>query len=158
MHASAMHTRINVLRTAVTLFFSSLAVLPRVCVCARSCSLQDGIERQLTPPTPPPRRNPPSSTGTPSTGTAANTPVAAAAATAAATATAATAAAGTTSGSSVATTTITASCTTSANTSTTATSSSPASSSNGTNCYYTHASRGCCVDCAWSNHGTGTPV
>ncbi|KAL0102109.1 hypothetical protein PUN28_018567 [Cardiocondyla obscurior] len=120
--------------------------------------LQDGIERQLTPPTPPPRRNPPStSTDTPSTDTVVHTPVAAAAATAATTATAATAAASaaasTTNGSSVATTTITASCTTSANTSTTATSSSPASSSNGTNCYYTYASRGCCVDCAvWSNH------
>ncbi|KYQ52756.1 Voltage-dependent calcium channel type D subunit alpha-1 [Trachymyrmex zeteki] len=36
------------------------------CAYARSCSLQDGIERQLTPPTPPPRRNAPSSsTGTP---------------------------------------------------------------------------------------------
>ncbi|XP_018341906.1 PREDICTED: muscle calcium channel subunit alpha-1 isoform X7 [Trachymyrmex septentrionalis] len=119
--------------------------------------LQDGIERQLTPPTPPPRRNAPSSsTGTPIIGTvgAVHTPAVTAAATAATAATAAaSAAAGTTSGSSVATTTITASCTTSANTSTTATSSSPASSSNGTNCYYTYASRGCCVDCAvWSNH------
>ncbi|XP_018043907.1 PREDICTED: muscle calcium channel subunit alpha-1 isoform X5 [Atta colombica] len=119
--------------------------------------LQDGIERQLTPPTPPPRRNAPSSsTGTPIIGTvgAVHTPVVTAAATAATAATAAaSAAAGTTSGSSVATTTITTSCTTSANTSTTATSSSPASSSNGTNCYYTYASRGCCVDCAvWSNH------
>ncbi|XP_072756807.1 ca[2+]-channel protein alpha[[1]] subunit D isoform X3 [Anoplolepis gracilipes] len=117
--------------------------------------LQDGIERQLTPPTPPPRRNAPSSsTGTPSIDIT-HTPTAAAAAAAAAVAaaTSATAAEGTASGSSVATTTITASCTTSANTSTTATSSSPASSSNGTNCYYTYASRGCCVDCAvWSNH------
>ncbi|KAM0735591.1 Voltage-dependent calcium channel type D subunit alpha-1 [Formica fusca] len=113
--------------------------------------LQDGIERQLTPPTPPPRRNaPPSSTGTPSIGI---THASAAAAAAVAAAASATAAEGTASGSSVATTTITASCTTSANTSTTATSSSPASSSNGTNCYYTYASRGCCVDCAvWSNH------
>ncbi|XP_067209243.1 muscle calcium channel subunit alpha-1 isoform X2 [Linepithema humile] len=114
--------------------------------------LQDGIEQQLTPPTPPPRRNPPSSsTGTPSTGTA-HTSAAATAATASASTTATTTST-TTSGSSVATTTITASCTTSANTSTTATSSSPASSSTGTNCYNAYASRGCCVDCAvWSNH------
>ncbi|KAG5313422.1 CAC1D protein, partial [Acromyrmex insinuator] len=95
--------------------------------------LQDGIERQLTPPTPPPRRNAPSSsTGTPIIGTvgAVHIPAVTAAATAATAATAAASAtAGTTSGS------------------------SPASSSNGTNCYYTYASRGCCVDCAvWSNH------
>lgn len=108
-----------------------------VAAVARS-SLQDGIERQLTPPTPPPRRNPPPSNA-PSTGiphpaqlssskSGSGTP-------------------------SIATCTSTSS----TNTSTATTSSSPGSSSNGTRCYYSCPTRGCCVDCAvWSNHGTIT--
>ncbi|XP_014484756.1 PREDICTED: muscle calcium channel subunit alpha-1 isoform X2 [Dinoponera quadriceps] len=110
--------------------------------------LQDGIERQLTPPTPPPRRNPPSSSTVPSI---AHTSAASAAATAASATATAAAAAATTGSPSVAATIV--ACTTSTNTSTSATSPSPASSSNGTNCYYTYATRGCCADCAvWSNH------
>ncbi|XP_034188896.2 ca[2+]-channel protein alpha[[1]] subunit D isoform X5 [Osmia lignaria lignaria] len=88
--------------------------------------VQDGIERQLTPPTPPPRRNPPlsaepaivllssskSASATPSIATCTNT-----------------------------------------STATTSPSSNGTSSSNGTRCYYSYATRPCCVDCAvWSNH------
>ncbi|XP_026668922.1 muscle calcium channel subunit alpha-1 isoform X2 [Ceratina calcarata] len=105
-------------------------VEPRRATASRS-SLQDGIERQLTPPTPPPRRNPPPSID-PSTGTLHSVQISS-------------------SKSDSATTSI-ATCTnaSSTNTSTAATSPSLGSSSNGTRCY---ATRGCCVDCAvWSNH------
>ncbi|XP_050582966.1 muscle calcium channel subunit alpha-1 isoform X8 [Bombus affinis] len=89
-------------------------------------SLQDGIERQLTPPTPPPRRNPPPSID-PSTGTLHSVQIS--------------------SGKSASATTSIATYT---NTSTATTSPSLGSSSNGTRSY---ATRGCCVDCAvWSNH------
>ncbi|XP_033213450.1 voltage-dependent calcium channel type D subunit alpha-1-like [Belonocnema kinseyi] len=90
--------------------------------------LQDGVERQLTPPTPPPRRNPPPPANTIVTVTA------------------------TTSVTTVTTAVTTATSTTSS--STTATSPSPASSTNGgTACYYAYAEPGCCVDCAvWTNH------
>ncbi|XP_071863415.1 ca[2+]-channel protein alpha[[1]] subunit D isoform X6 [Bombus fervidus] len=88
--------------------------------------LQDGIERQLTPPTPPPRRNPPPSID-PSTGTLHSVQIS--------------------SGKSASATTSIATYT---NTSTATTSPSLGSSSNGTRSY---ATRGCCVDCAvWSNH------
>ncbi|XP_043526315.1 voltage-dependent calcium channel type D subunit alpha-1-like isoform X3 [Frieseomelitta varia] len=88
--------------------------------------LQDGIERQLTPPTPPPRRNPPPSID-PSTGTLHTVQIS--------------------SGKSASATTSIATCT---NTSTATTSPSLGSSSNGARCY---ATRGCCVDCAvWNNH------
>ncbi|XP_024943014.1 muscle calcium channel subunit alpha-1 isoform X2 [Cephus cinctus] len=92
--------------------------------------LQDGIERQLTPPTPPPRRNPPpSGTGTTSTSTTM------------------------TSNSTTTSTTIT-TATATTNTSTSATSPSSVHSSNGIPRYYSYAATGCCVDCAsWSSHG-----
>ena len=97
-------------------------------VAAARSSLQDGIERQLTPPTPPPRRNPPPSID-PSTGTLHSVQIS--------------------SGKSASATTSIATYT---NTSTATTSPSLGSSSNGTRSY---ATRGCCVDCAvWSNHGT----
>ncbi|XP_033177044.1 muscle calcium channel subunit alpha-1 isoform X3 [Bombus impatiens] len=87
---------------------------------------KDGIERQLTPPTPPPRRNPPPSID-PSTGTLHSVQIS--------------------SGKSASATTSIATYT---NTSTATTSPSLGSSSNGTRSY---ATRGCCVDCAvWSNH------
>ncbi|XP_043594539.1 muscle calcium channel subunit alpha-1 isoform X9 [Bombus pyrosoma] len=95
-------------------------------VAAARSSLQDGIERQLTPPTPPPRRNPPPSID-PSTGTLHSVQIS--------------------SGKSASATTSIATYT---NTSTATTSPSLGSSSNGTRSY---ATRGCCVDCAvWSNH------
>ncbi|XP_051160359.1 muscle calcium channel subunit alpha-1 isoform X2 [Leptopilina boulardi] len=94
--------------------------------------LQDGIERQLTPPTPPPRRNPPPPANIIVTVTATTT---------------------VTTVTTVSTSVTTATSTTSS--STTATSPSPASSTNGgpAACYYAYATRGCCVDCAvWNNH------
>ncbi|XP_076760429.1 ca[2+]-channel protein alpha[[1]] subunit D isoform X2 [Xylocopa sonorina] len=95
-------------------------------------SLQDGIERQLTPPTPPPRRNLPPPSIDPSTGTLHSVQVSSSKSASAAT--------------SIATRTNTSS----TNTSTATTSPSLGSSSNGTRSYPT---RGCCVDCAvWSNH------
>ncbi|XP_053974550.1 muscle calcium channel subunit alpha-1 isoform X2 [Hylaeus volcanicus] len=99
--------------------------------------LQDGIERQLTPPTPPPRRNPPPSIA-PSTGIAPHPAQLSSSKSGSGTP-------------SIATCTSTS--TSSTNTSTATTSSSPGSSSNGKRCYYSYATRGCCVDCAvWSNH------
>ncbi|KAG6803534.1 muscle calcium channel subunit alpha-1 isoform X2 [Apis mellifera caucasica] len=109
-------------------------------VAAARTSVQDGIERQLTPPTPPPRRNPPPPPPLPplppqsidpaSTGTLLHS-------------------AQVSSGKSASATTSIATCT---NTSTATSSPSLGSSSNGIRCY---ATRGCCVDCAvWSNHGT----
>ncbi|XP_076620083.1 LOW QUALITY PROTEIN: ca[2+]-channel protein alpha[[1]] subunit D [Colletes latitarsis] len=99
--------------------------------------LQGGIERQLTPPTPPPRRNPPPSIA-PSTGIAPHPAQLSSSKSGSATP-------------SIATCTSTS--TSSTNTSTATTSSSPGSSSNGTRCYNYYATRSCCVDCAvWSNH------
>nr|XP_033321554.1 muscle calcium channel subunit alpha-1 isoform X2 [Megalopta genalis] len=99
--------------------------------------LQDGIERQLTPPTPPPRRNPPQSIA-PSTGILPHPEQHSSSKSASAT---------------TSIVTCTSTSTSSTNTSTATSSSSLGSSSNGTRCYYSFATRGCYDEYAvWSNH------
>ncbi|XP_076224240.1 ca[2+]-channel protein alpha[[1]] subunit D isoform X1 [Nomia melanderi] len=99
--------------------------------------LQDGIERQLTPPTPPPRRNPPPSIA-PSTGILPHPEQHSSSKSATAT---------------TSIVTCTSTSTSSTNSSTATSSSSLGSSSNGTRCYYSFATRGCYDDYAvWSNH------
>ncbi|XP_043279830.1 muscle calcium channel subunit alpha-1 isoform X5 [Venturia canescens] len=116
--------------------------------------LQDGIERQLTPPTPPPRRNLPGSTTATTTATTSqpSTTTTATSTTSTTTSTSATTTPAASSGGTIALTTTERNDTSTDSTTSLSPSPSFGSSSNSAACYYSYASRGCCVDLvAWGH-------